>query len=28
MDQKKCPHWIIILRKADKAAAVSRVPNS
>jgi len=21
MDQKKCPHWIIILRKADKMAA-------
>jgi polyferredoxin len=21
MDQKKCPHWIIILRKADKVAA-------
>jgi NosR/NirI family transcriptional regulator, nitrous oxide reductase regulator len=21
MDQKKCPHWIIILRKADKAAS-------
>ena len=23
MDQKKCPHWIIILRKADKAAAAA-----
>jgi polyferredoxin len=24
MDQKKCPHWIIILRKADKVAAAGR----
>jgi polyferredoxin len=24
MDQKKCPHWIIILKKADKAAAAGR----
>ena len=24
MDQKKCPHWIIILRKADKVAAAAR----
>ena len=24
MDQKKCPHWIIILRKADKAAVAPR----
>jgi NosR/NirI family transcriptional regulator, nitrous oxide reductase regulator len=25
MDQKKCPHWIIILRKADKVAASAPV---
>ncbi len=23
LDQKKCPHWIIILKKADKAAGVA-----
>ena len=28
MDQKKCPHWIIILKKADKAAAAAATVTS
>ena len=24
MDQKKCPHWLIIIRKQDKAVAMAR----
>jgi hypothetical protein len=24
MDTKKCPHWIIIIRKQDKAVAMAR----